>query len=245
MRRFLVAVPVALALSGCPASVNGQVDGQGVPSLFSAFFLERERDIGTETLTSVNGVGVSLFDGCNAAAKRQFAFNVIEEDFFDAIDGETNPDKLEDARVERAEAIAAYDQQNLPSDYWTVGINVSSLNKRKIDGGDSEIDLERPDVDQTILSSVSVCRINDHPQERRGELRVDQDCWVGKVGDVEVLKWESEKSFHARADVDLAEQEDIEEEVGTVIIEVNAGYCQPLQDALDELEDIFEDFFGR
>lgn len=245
MRRFaVVAIPACLALAGCPAGVNGEVDGESVPTLFSALFVQDETDIGTETLTSVRGGGISLLDGCNVAAKRQQNHNTALEDFLDQIDGETDPAAIEDANVELADNLVAYDEENLPSDYWTVSIGVSALDDGDIDGAESDIDLEKPDPDQDVNASVSVCRVNDYPEEDNGELKTDEDCFIALEGTVTVQKWENEATFQVVADVDLVESDDIDQDVGTVTLNISAGFCAPLQDALDDLDKILEDASG-
>lgn len=242
MRRFLVAiVPACLAFTGCPAGVNGEVDGDSVPTLFSAFFVQNELDFGEEKVTVVSGIGVSLLDGCNVVTRRQENTNTAKEDFLDAIDGETDPNAIEDAQVDFTTALVEYDEKNLPSDYWTVGIAVNALDDGDIDGAESDIDLEKPDPDQDVRSDVTVCRVNDHPQEDDGVFEADADCWVGLEGTVTVQKWEDENTFQVVADVTLAEQDDLDNDVGDVVLTINAGYCAPLQDALDDAEQIEED----
>src|SRR5947208_2746890 len=123
MRIFHVVsfAAVTVALSSCTASVKGQVDAQDVPALFSAFFVQPEQDAidptthQTAKLHSVAGSGVSVFDGCNGAAKQQSAFNQAFVQQTKDLDG-ANADQVNQANETFFDAQIAYETKNLPSD---------------------------------------------------------------------------------------------------------------------------------
>jgi hypothetical protein len=248
----LVVVLAALSpFIGCSASVNGEVDGNAVAALVSVLFVEDEDDIGDDTLTSVTAIAVSFFDGCNVLAKRQANANELREQLLDDLEDAEEQDDVEDALDEFATGIVEYDEQNLPTDYWIVSVGVSALDEDDIDGGDAEIDFNDPDLDADVQGSVTVCRVNDHPEVDEDDLDQptvdeDADCYAPLEADIEVKKYEPEETFETESLVTLASVEEIAtdddpRDVGDVTINISAAHCKPLQDALDDAEDIEED----
>lgn len=262
-RLALLAVPaLALApLTGCSASVSGKIDGDEVATLFSALYTERESDAfdadGDEaTLTSVSGQALSVLDGCAQAAKRQLAINELHDQFLsDLKDAQEDADEdaIKDAHEARAQGEVEYDVANLPTDYWVVVVGASSLDDGAIDGGKAEIKFDEAQEDD-VIGSLGVCRVNDHPSVDEDDndiafVEADADCWGVIEADVEIVKWEKETAFEAKATATLGDFEDFEpldpddepKDVGDVEISISAGHCAPLQEALEELDDIIED----
>src|SRR3954470_6603293 len=144
MKRLLVVVaPCALvAFAGCSASVAGQVDGQDVPALFSAFFVQDQQATidplnGQDaTLFTVNAGGLSVFDGCNQAAKRQSAFNAAFDDQTRALKAAKNADDTQAANDDFVQAIVDYDVANLPSDMWQVSLSMTAFSQADLAKGD-------------------------------------------------------------------------------------------------------------
>jgi hypothetical protein len=243
------ALPLLATLGGCPASIEGNLDDLSIPSMLSAFFVERP---GEGDALSVNASGLSLLDGCNRTAKRQDAFNEAFDQFIGDIDGETDPDRIKRANEDFVDAQVEYDQQNLPSDYWTVSIGVSAADDRDIEEGvESEIDIEKPVTDQDVFSSVTICRVNDWPEADEDAndnpvVDADQDCWGAIEAVVTVGAYEPGASFDVVAEAVMGEIDpdtgiDPDEDVGEVKITVHASYCEPLEKALDDTEDVQKD----
>lgn len=261
-RLALFAVP-ALALGlgagpiGCTSSVNGEVDGKAVDALFSALFTEDEDDFGADdTLTSVNGGAMSVLDGCNGAAKRQQNLNVLQDDLNKDLEDATDEDEIKDAMEKFATGVVEYDEKNLPTDFWTVGITAQSVDDGAIDGGSFSFkyDDEEPiDLAEDVGGGVTVCRINDHPSVGENDqdfpiVEADADCWAAIEADIEIVKWEPEATFNAKATVTLGDFEDFlagdddePKDVGEVEINISAGHCPQLQEAEEEAEEIAED----
>src|SRR5438046_2809678 len=106
---FLFVVPLVIG-AGCSASVQGEIDGETVPSLFSAFFIQDKTEVGDTTFFSVAGSGVSLFNACDAAAKRQQAINeACKQNIKDEEDAGTNIDDHKKASKDYVEALVDYD----------------------------------------------------------------------------------------------------------------------------------------
>src|SRR5687768_2685498 len=122
----LFFVPV-LAL-GCAGGVNGEVDGKAVDMLVGSLMTERELGEGDAKISVVSAAALSAFgSGCDSATKRQLAHNDIEETFWsDFNDADGDQDAIEDAFQAKAEAIVDYEEKNVPTDYWTVGIFMSA-----------------------------------------------------------------------------------------------------------------------
>lgn len=255
-----IAVPaLALGFTGC-SSVNGTVDEENVPTLFSAFFVEQKTDAFDEDgeeaeLTTVSATALSVLDGCAGATKRQLNFNELREQFLDE-QKEALEDGDEDALKDAAEAFAQgqvdYDVENLPTDYWTVSIGASSLDDGEINGGKAEIKYDEAPEDD-VIGSLGVCRVNDHPSVDEDDADIafvdnDADCWGTIEADIEIVKWEEEAAFEGKATATLGDFEDFlagdddePKDVGDVEISISASHCPSLQDALDDLREIEED----
>lgn len=256
----LIALPLALSpLAGC-SSVDGEVDGEQVATLFSAFFVEQKTDAfdadGDEAeLTTVSASAISVLDGCAAATKRQLNFNELREKFLDD-QKEAIEDADEDALIDAADAFAQgqvdYDVENLPTDFWTVSISASSLDDGEINGGKAEIKYDEAPEDD-VIGGLGVCRVNDHPSVDEDDNDIafvdsDADCWGVIEADVEIVKWEEEAAFEGKATATLGDFEDFlagdedePKDVGDVVISVSASHCPSLQEAIDDLQQIEED----
>ncbi len=256
----LIALPLALSsLTGC-SSVNGEVDGEQVATLFSAFFVEQKTDAfdadGDEAeLTSVSASAISVLDGCAGATKRQLAINELREQFLDdqkqAIE-DADEDAIKDAADAFANGVVDYDVANLPTDFWTVSVSASSLDDGAISGGKAEVKYDEAPEDD-VIGGLSVCRVNDHPSVDEDDNDIafvdsDADCWLAIEADIEIVKWEEEAAFEGKATATLGDFEDFlagdedePKDVGDVEISVSASHCPTLQDAIDDLQKIEED----
>lgn len=257
-----IALPLALAplAVGC-SSVSGEVDGEAVATLFSAFFVETTTDAfdadGDEAeLTTVSATAVSVLDGCAGATKRQLNFNDLREQFLDdqkdAL-ADADEDALKDAADAFAQGVVDYDVENLPTDFWSVSISAASLDDGEISGGKAEIKYDEAQEDD-VIGGLGVCRINDHPsvdQDDNDIAFVDQDadCWGVIEADVEIVKWEAGAAFEGKStatlgdfeDFDFTDPDDEPKDVGDVEVSISASHCPTLQDALDDLRKIEED----
>jgi hypothetical protein len=244
-RAFLFAVVAATA--GCPASINGKIDGQGVDTLYSAFMINRDNDV----LTLVNASAVSLLDGCNGAARQKKAANDELETYYGRIKGEADPERRKRATEDYLSALVDYDVKNLPTDYWTVSISAAAADPRDIDGT-VEINLKNPDPEAEVAASVQLCRVNDHPELKEtesGDFRIkrNEDCFIAKRGDVDIKKFDEDKSFQAVADVEVIQifdgrGFDLDDDGDDVVINFSGGFCKPLLDEIQRELDIEEDF---
>jgi hypothetical protein len=257
----LIAIPLAIApLTGC-SSVNGEVDGEAVATLFSAFFVETRVDAFDEDgdeaeLTTVSATALSILDGCAVMTKRQLNQNDLFETFLDdqkdAIE-DGDEDAIKDANEAFAQAQVDYDEENLPTDYWAVSISASSLDDGEINGGKAEMAYDKAQ-DDDVIGGLGVCRVNDHPSVDENDadiafVEADADCWGVIEADVEIVKWEEETAFEGKAtatlgdfeDFDITDPDDEPKDVGDVEISISASHCPSLQDALDDFNKIQED----
>lgn len=227
----VLAVVVA-ATGACPGGVEGQVDDEDVPAMMSAYFIQRDE---VDDVFGVSAGMVSLPNGCDGATARQEAFNDAYATMLN--DLEDNPEDAEDIQEAFSDTVVAYEEDNLPSDYWTVGVAINVE-----DDGDVEdkFDIE----DDAGKVSVSVCRVNDHPRTANKLLRRDEDCFVAEAGDVDVTAYEKDGSFAFTAEVDLVWALDPTREAGDVVITGTASYCEGLESAADELAEIIADAAG-
>ena len=147
MRHFVI-LAVLVPFVGCSASVNGAVDNQSVPALFSAFFVQRKVDAvdpggQPATLFTVNAGGLSVFDGCTEMAKRQVADNDAFHTQTKALnDAGTDIDKTKKANNDFFSAEADYDAKHLPSDYWAASVQLSAFSENDLNGGKADIDVQ-------------------------------------------------------------------------------------------------------
>lgn len=257
--RALVLAPVCLSFTvGCSASVAGEVDGEAVATLYSALFTEDEDELNDDdTLMAVGAGGISVLDGCNQVAKRQENFNTLQDqfngDFKDALE-DGDEDAAKDAAEAFATGVVEYDEKNVPTDYWTVGISAASIDEDEIEGGNIKIEFgEAPDEDAKVFGGVSICRVNDHPSVGEDDndfptIETDENCFSAIDADIEIVKWVPGETFEATATATMYDVDDFDpieddepNDVGEVEIKVGAGFCKPLQDALDDAEQIAED----
>lgn len=243
-RRLLAAVTACLALTACSVgSVEGEIEGTAVPALLSAYFFQTEFQGYTQVLT----VGVSNPDGCNSAAQRQVNTNQATEEYVAAVGAGAEPSSVEDARRELATKQVAYEKEHLPSDYWTVEIFLGTDDAATLAGSKSDIDSDEIDIDQPVDSRASICHVTGFPEENRGLVVKNADCWEAVEGNVKLENLEDEASLQVVADVKLAKLEPIggnastideDKVVGDTVVTINAGFCEPLQGAIDDYDDI-------
>lgn len=256
--RTLLIVAVALS-SACAASVSGKVDDESVPALFSAFFTQDQED-GFDptngqpaTVFSVSGAGMSVFDGCNASAKRQNAIN-------DAFDQQTkdlraaqNVDAQNAANEKFIDAVVAYDTANLPSDFWLVGIQMQSLSTNDLATASAKIDIKNPDTKATDVAFVQICRVDNWPEKKVSKDKVPslvthQTCFAAKSGTADVKSWTKDKTLSITADVAFARVEatgpNPDDDSGAAGVNISAGWCQDLEQALDDQKKLQQDRAG-
>jgi hypothetical protein len=170
--------------------------------------------------------------GCDAATKRQEAdndaFKKQQEDLQD------NPEDADDINKAYANTMVEYDVANAPTDFWIISVSVNVE-----DDGDVE---DKFDVeDDAAQVGLSVCRVNDHPRERDNAYLPDIDCFVPEQGEVDITSFEKGPEIAFTAEVDLVESDDVDRGVGDVTIEGKASYCETLEDAVDDRQQIIED----
>jgi hypothetical protein len=247
-----------VALTGCASSVSGDVDGEKVPALFSAFFVQRKADVPDPqnagqlaTQFSVNGTGVSVFDGCNGATKEQKNLNdAFETQTKDLKAAAGDIDASKKVSEDFADAIVDFDVKNKPSDLWTVGVTLAGLDKKKLDGGGADINFKEPPADPEFIGGVQICRVNQHPEKKRNEdgffeIRTHQTCFTGVKGTVDVKQYTEDKTLTIVADVDLSVQNgavtDPDHDDGAATVTIQGGWCEDLENALDDFDKLVED----
>jgi hypothetical protein len=255
-----LALPMlALApVTGCAGSVSGEVDGESVATLLSALFVEIKSDTvdgdGDEAeLTSISAGATSLLDACAGATKRQLNTNALREQFLEDAIEDADEDALKDAADAFAQGIVDYEVENVPTDYWTLSVGAASIDDGEISGGKAEVQYdEAPEIDD-IRGSLSLCRVNDHPSVDEDDndfafVEQDADCWSAIEADIEIVKWEEEAAFEAKATATLGDFEDFiagdedePKDVGDVEISISASHCPTLQEAIEEAADIEEE----
>lgn len=239
--RSLTCITPLLLLVGCAASVEGTVDGQSVAALSSAYFTQSTLGSGDDQRTFVTGTATSIGDGCNAVVQQQQARNQALAAFLDEVDGETNTEAVKRARVALAQAEVDYATAHVPRDHWSAVISASAEDEADLDGADAEID----DADD-VLVSVTLCHVTDHPvvEEVNGYASVheEKECFAADDGDVELVRWVEDQIFEATATVALVESEDRDAEAGDVVVKMTAQHCPGLEEALEEFQDIAQDF---
>jgi hypothetical protein len=236
MRALLLAC--VLVCVGCAGSVSGEVDDESVPALISGFFIQLDE---AENAFGVSATLVSVPDGCNQATERQKNFNDAFEKQKDALkdaneieDADARQDAIDAANDDFANAIVTYDEDNAPTDYWTVGVTVNVE-----DDGDVE---DKYDVeDDAAKAGLSVCRVNDHPRNKNGAVRLDQDCFVATSGDLEITTYEKDETFAFTADVKLKDALNLDKQKGDVTITGSTTYCEDLESAVDDFADLQAD----
>jgi hypothetical protein len=232
MRVLGSVAALAMLATACPGNVTGEVDEESVPALLSALFIQLDEADGAY---GVSAAMTTTLGGCEAATKRQEAFNDAYETQQE--DLQDNPEDADDINDEFAETLVAYDEENVPTDYWTVGVSVNVE-----DDGDVEdkFDIE----DDAGKIGVSICRINDHPRVKDHAVKRDADCFVAEKGDVEVIAFAKDESFEVTAEVDLIWADNPDREAGDVVITGTAKYCETLEKAVDDLAELQADFAG-
>ena len=259
MKRIVVVTAIAFlgASLGCSATVDGKVDGQSVPALFSAFFVQRHTKVPDPAnpggpplvLSSVAGTGVSLFDGCNGAQKRQKAVNDAFDTQTKALRAAANADDTNAANEAFTDAVVAYDAQNLPSDFWTVSVVFSAFSDADLPNGKADIDFkgDPPTTPPTTIGSVSVCRTDDFPEKKKNkdgtvELKSHVSCFNAATGSVEVKQYTTDKTLQITADVDLS-RDDLfpDDDAGAATINISGGWCEELEKSLDDNDRLVED----
>ena len=102
-----------------------------------------------------------------------------------------------------------------------------------------------PTTPPKTFASVSLCRVNDFPEKKKdadgvSTLNIDQDCFGARKGKVSVGKWEKDKTLEITADVDISKIKDtgldVDDDSGSVTVTISAGWCKPLEDAIDDFE---------
>lgn len=247
MRRLLAFVPVVVgALAGCPASFEGKVDGESVPTLVSAFFVQDQIDAGGGiTQFSVSASGVSALDACNGATK-------LQENLNNAFDQKIKDDAaangaiadLQKSNATFVNAQVDFEKKSSPSDFWSVGIGVQSLDDKKIDGASVKVDIQQPPViTDGPIGSVSICRTNTFPIVKKdddGTSRIvrDVDCFGSQKGSIDVGKWTKDGALEVTADIDLGKVRaagiDPKDDSGSVKVKITAGWCETLEKALND-----------
>lgn len=232
MRVSWSVATLAMLATACPGNVTGEVDEESVPALLSALFIQLDEADGAY---GVSAAMTTTLGGCEAATKRQEAFNdafeTQQEDLQDS------PEDADDINDEFADTIVAYDEENVPTDYWTVGVSVNVEDDGDVD---DKFDIE----DDAGKIGVAICRINDHPRTKDHAVKRDQDCFVAEKGDVEVTAFEKDESFEFTAEVDLIWAENPDRKAGDVVITGTAKYCETLEKAVDDFAELQADFAG-
>jgi hypothetical protein len=251
----------SFGVAGCPANVSGKVDDEDVGALMSAMFWQDHVDYGTDqTLYTLYGGATSMLGACDVATKRQLNFNdLLKTNLEDVRDADGDADAISKANKSFAEDLVAYDEQNLPTDYWQVATNLQALDDGLFDGLEQRIDLEDtddstldPTDDNDAVANLTICRVNDHPSVDSPSdgvyvVQPDQDCYLAKKGKITVSKYDQDKAFTMTAEVELTPLKDdgtirnIDDDAGKVQIDINAAYCKGLEDALQDEKDLVAD----
>ncbi len=254
------ALPVALAtaaLAGCSSTVAGDVDGEQVPSLFSAFFIQQKADAldhdgNPATRFTVAGTGASVFDGCNAAAAQQENVNAaFKQETKDLKDAGDNADDIKKAHEDFVDAVVDYDKAHLPSDFWSAAVSLAGFEKKKLDGGGADIDFKNPDSTQDFDGAVTICRVNDWPEKKKdrdgvASIKDHQTCFAGVKGTVDVNQYTEDETLEIVGDVDLSRANpssgvNPDNDDGAATVTISGGWCEGLENALDDFTQLQED----
>jgi hypothetical protein len=250
---LVVVAPLLAGLGGCASSVAGEIDGQSVPALFSAFFVQDEQDTvdplngQPATLFTVSAGGLSVFDGCNQTAKRQSAFNAAFDDQTRALKAAKNADDTQAANDDFVQAIVDYDVANLPSDMWQVSLSMTAFSQADLAKGDADIDVKNPEQNPDTIGGASICRVDDWPEAKKQKdgslvLREHTSCFNAKKGSVTVKQYTKDKTVLITAKVDFS-RDDLfpDDNAGSADVTISAGWCEELEKNLDDLKKLEED----
>jgi hypothetical protein len=255
MVSLLLGVVVA---SGCSASVSGKIDEEDVPSLFSAFFVQDKNDNfidpldgSTVTLFTAAGSGVSLFDGCSGQAKRQDAINTAFDDQTkDLRNAGTDVEAIKAANEKHVDALVDYDKKNLPSDYWVASVSIAGFKQDDLATANADIDVKDPDNKANFFGAVSVCRVDDFPEKKVDADGVateviHQSCFAARKGTVTVKSYTADKTLDISGDVDFSRVEadgiNPDDDSGAATVTISAGWCEDLENFLDDAKKLEED----
>jgi hypothetical protein len=232
--RCLLSLTVCAALAtGCAGSVDGQVDDESVPWLLSGFFYQLDEN---KDAFGVSLILLSVVNGCDGATKRQEfvneAFETQKKDLKDA-DSEKEIEKIND---KFADEVVAYDEQHAPTDFWSVTVNVNVE-----DDKDVAESFDLGDDEDAAKASVTICRTNDFPRNKDGTVREDRDCFVATKGDLEITEYEQDTKLAFTADVKLKDTQNLDKQKGDVVINGSGSYCEGLEEAVDDFNDILTD----
>lgn len=232
--RLVLGALLLPTLNACAGSLEGEVDGDAVPPLLSGFW--SEGDAGD--LFQVSATASSVLDLCGSQTALTREMVEVVKTMADEVDEDDDADDVyDDLRKASEEAWERY----LPEDFWTVSATI--LIKDEDDfvddydlGEDADIDLENP-----AFAGVSVCH-------QEGFLELDDDgsndnltCFTGTDGELEVVAFDDKGSIEVVLETELAESDDLEEDVGDIKASVHVGRCESLDDATKDLEDANED----
>lgn len=226
----------ALALTGavaCAGTFEGEVDGEAVPPLLSGYWLE-----GDGEGFQVSATASTALDLCGSATALLREMNDVVSAKADEVDED---DDEEDVYDELADAYEDAWRRHMPEDFWTVGASIFVKDDDDfVDdydlGEDADIDFENP-----AFASVTVCH-------QEGFLELDDDgsddnrtCFPAKGGELEVVAFDDKGSIELSIDAELAEADDLDEEVGDVTASLHMGSCKAADEANKDLEDANED----
>lgn len=244
-----IALPIGLLSSvasiasvGCaPANVEGTVDGEAVAALSSASFIEATLGEGDAARTIITSTAMSILDGCGAVTRMQDKRNAAYAEYLDATDDETDSEVINAALLAYAEAQVDAAKEEVPATYWTATLSASAADEDDIQGASAEIDAEDVDLEEDVVMSLRVCRVNSHPEveESNGiaSVKTDEDCFAADSGDVEVETFVENQSIVARAtEVKLVDDEG--EEAGEVAVSISAAHCPTLEKSLQDFEEV-------
>ncbi len=226
------ALPL-IALAACAGTFDGEVDGDALPPLMSGFWLE-----GGGEGFRVNATASTALDLCGATAAMTRELVEVVKTTADEVDEDDDADDVYD------DLEKAYEEswrRHMPENFWTVGASIYVKDDDDLVddyglGEDADLDAENP-----AFAGVSVCH-------QEGFLSLDDDgsddnrtCYTSKSGDLEVTAFDDRGSIELYFEAELAESDDLDDEVGDVEATLRMGGCAALEDASKDLEDANED----
>lgn len=226
------AVVASLTTVGCLSAGNfeGEVDGNNVPMMLSAFYGSASNDNGTVTQV----IAYSYAVDCDKVGTWMEEKSDIEDDYFES-------DRENDDLDEAVEGLEKADEEfGLPDEGWTISVFF---------GG--EDDLEETDFDafgeNDMFVGVGIAHQREQPDYE--EILEDgednsSDSYGAIDGKIEILDFVEDESFRITGeDIVLAEEEDIAEDgddasdVGEGRFSLTVRHCDAFSDMLDELLD--------
>ena len=199
-----------MALAACNG-VRGDIDGQSVPSMPTAFFVESDDYYGNDGAIQIFLSSVDL--GCDGY-----------EDM--------NEDLEDDANSVDIEGYVDTWTDNLPEDFWQVQI---SLRVDDVDDPQGSIDFDAQDWDDGLADDdegkLWVTHYTDYPEASWPDIFDDiSDIYVGDRGELAIRRHSPGERISGYFDAPMVDLDGDDE--GEARVNFSASYCRGMEDFL-------------